>query len=712
GFTVGVAGRTNANDGGGAGVAGLATGISTTKNAATGVVGIATASTGRQIGVQGQINTSDPNSTAADFTNNGSSTGMIIVGEGRSLVQDCDSPPCTDQVFSVDASGNVKANSFQGLNGNPISVNGPQSITSDTTPPLTVTNTGTSATGPLPLLVGQAPDATGKLAQVFRIDTSGALRLVGFNGGLLAHDTNNGSNPNIPTGFAIGGTEDAPGGQGILGVTTATVPEVTSQGTQGGVGVRGVANDPFGTGVVGKANSLTGVTNGVRGRVDSSTDFATGVEGFASATSGTVFGVSGDVNTPTAVGVQGNNNGDGGAGVRGFANGKNAFNEGVGGFSQSPNGTGVHGNNQATTGNGIGVLAEVQSPNGQAIQAKVPSSSGTLFAGLVGTGSNLNSVFNVDGNGNVQTTGTVNAAHFVGDGSMLTGLPGVSGVFVGSGTNAAINVSQNGSGPAAILSNNVGGVVLRAKAGTDSPTDILTVDSANGGLVSASSLAIGGGQTITQHLSTTATVQIPTNMSGGNCIDFPINVPGAADGDSVVVGASSDFDNLSGIQVTGFIGGPGTAVVRGCDINSGEDSQQNPPTQLTFRVDVWKHDPKSNDTGNSAGLVVATNSLTFQPTQVGGSSFLTVALLNPGSTPIGNINANSSDPTDFPVFQQCQTIGPNQSCQLLVGFTPTAGQQPTQPFSATLTISTTVNDVTNVAKVISLTGTGTAAPPP
>ncbi|HXF14035.1 MAG TPA: choice-of-anchor D domain-containing protein, partial [Terriglobales bacterium] len=63
---------------------------------------------------------------------------------------------------------------------------------------------------------------------------------------------------------------------------------------------------------------------------------------------------------------------------------------------------------------------------------------------------------------------------------------------------------------------------------------------------------------------------------------------------------------------------------------------------------------------------------------------------------------------------QCQTIGPNQSCQLQVGFNPTAAQ-PTQPqtFSGTLQISIPdANGAPSIVKSITLSGTGTIAPPP
>src|SRR5205823_11916983 len=176
-------------------------------------------------------------------------------------------------------------------------------------------------------------------------------------------------------------------------------------------------------------------------------------------TTGVVFGVQGLVSSPVGVGVQGQNSAVGGAGVRGFANGTTQFNEGVGGFSSSPAGAGVHGNNVATTGSGIGVLAEVQSANGQALQLKVPSSSASLVAAFTGTGSTLNKVFNLDGAGNMNASGTITATKFVGDGSGLTSLPGGGGgpsSFVGTTATQTVLVTQSGTG-AGLVSSTAGG---------------------------------------------------------------------------------------------------------------------------------------------------------------------------------------------------------------------------------------------------------------
>lgn len=689
--SVGVLGQTTNAAGTGFGVQGQ----SSSSESGVGVIGQALATTGNAIGVEGT--TASAAGIAGVFSS--LAGGKILSGQASGT-----------EVFSVDQNGTVSAGKFigdgSGLKNLPsgTGAQGPPGPAGPAGPQGT-----TGATGPAGPTGPQGPAGpAGAIGAAGPQGPAGPKGDTGATGSAGPVGPQGVAGPQGPTGatgpMGPAGPVGPQGPQGIPGASPLSLVngDVTFNQSNNGPEVFRLAGNVMPQNTLVVTSNTPGIAN------PSATGPLPAAAIFANQTNATGFT----------------------AGIIGQANASNGGSIGVGGIvtggPNSDRATALFGAATAVSGNQLGVDAQIStsdaingstaarftnfgSPQGLVIEGRGPGGTGCQNPPCA------TDVFTVDASGNVKANGTVNAVHFVGDGSMLTGIPGVSGVFVGSGTDAAINVSQNGSGPAAILSNNVGGVVLRAKGGSDSPTDILTVDSANGGLVSASSLAVGGGQTITQHLSTLATVQIPANMSGGNCIDFPINEPGAADGDSVVVGASSDFDNLGRIQVTGFIGGPGTVVVRGCNLNNGEDNQQNPPTQLTFRVDVWKHDPKSNDTGQSAGLVVTTNSLAFQPTQInGGSSFLTVALLNSGLTPISNISATSSDSTDFPVFQQCQTIGPNQSCQLGIGFTPSTAQQPTQSqaFSGTVTISVTVNDVRSVAKVITVGGTGTIAPPP
>ena len=109
GFAAGVVGQSQSN-GGGVGVAGVATGISN-QDEVIGTVGLATASTGRQVGVLGDIFTSDTSSSsAARFTNYGSSSGLVIDARGPNPGGNCNNPPCAQSVLTVDASGNAKAN--------------------------------------------------------------------------------------------------------------------------------------------------------------------------------------------------------------------------------------------------------------------------------------------------------------------------------------------------------------------------------------------------------------------------------------------------------------------------------------------------------------------------------------------------------------------------------------------------------------------------
>jgi hypothetical protein len=108
GFTVGVIGRSQSSPG--AGVVGIATGILLTGNRATGVLAAATATSGKQVGVDAQVNSTDGASNdviAGRFTNSGSTTGLVIEGDGPGGTG-CSNPPCTKSVFTVDASGNTQ----------------------------------------------------------------------------------------------------------------------------------------------------------------------------------------------------------------------------------------------------------------------------------------------------------------------------------------------------------------------------------------------------------------------------------------------------------------------------------------------------------------------------------------------------------------------------------------------------------------------------
>jgi hypothetical protein len=96
---------------------------------------------------------------------------------------------------------------------------------------------------------------------------------------------------------------------------------------------------------------------------------------------------------------------------------------------------------------------------------------------------------------------------------------------------------------------------------------------------------IGGGTTITKHLSAAATLDF-SSWTGGSCQDRTISVSGAADGDTVTVGVPSVLASVAGLQFSGFVSAANTVTVRGCKITSGASAD---PAPAPVRADVWQH---------------------------------------------------------------------------------------------------------------------------
>ena len=105
GFTAGVIGRSQSAPGGG--VIGIATGVVTGSDRATGVLAVATATSGRQSGIDVTVNSTDTtNVVAGRFSNAGSTAGLVIEGRGPGGTG-CGTPPCENTVFTVDGAGNT-----------------------------------------------------------------------------------------------------------------------------------------------------------------------------------------------------------------------------------------------------------------------------------------------------------------------------------------------------------------------------------------------------------------------------------------------------------------------------------------------------------------------------------------------------------------------------------------------------------------------------
>jgi hypothetical protein len=97
-------------------------------------------------------------------------------------------------------------------------------------------------------------------------------------------------------------------------------------------------------------------------------------------------------------------------------------------------------------------------------------------------------------------------------------------------------------------------------------------------------LKVGGGTTITNHLSATASLNFDFSGGGITEHDLTITVTGAAVGDTCVVGLPTALQ-VTGLTFTCFVSATNTVTVRGMDVTSaGPD-----PAAATVRVDVWLH---------------------------------------------------------------------------------------------------------------------------
>lgn len=283
---------------------------------------------------------------------------------------------------------------------------------------------------------GVAPNATGNATGVVGVTNS-------ISGSGVYGQTSNGQqsgfgvlgNATATAGYTagVGGLTASPNGAGVNGLANAT--------SGFNSGVFGQSASSNGTGVFGTSVQWVGVGGqatatsggpafGVWG--DSLSTGGTGVAGFEDATSGFTNGVSGQSVSPNGVGVVGvNNSSSGGIGVGAVANAASGlswgvwaqtasnqgvavqgsayatsgYNAAVDGGNWSTNGSGVSGYSWATSGNTVGLLGQVNSPNGTAgLFSNIPG-QGLLLQGVVGPSSTP--VFTVDASGSLQISGNL-----------------------------------------------------------------------------------------------------------------------------------------------------------------------------------------------------------------------------------------------------------------------------------------------------------------
>jgi hypothetical protein len=211
-------------------------------------------------------------------------------------------------------------------------------------------------------------------------------------------------------------------------------------------------------------------------------------------------------------------------------------------------------------------------------------------------------IWNIDNSGNLSTSGVISigASGLATSGAMrLTNgdalgwrnATGTADLLLG--TNASDHFSMNSyleftsastglvfSGRGTIVDSGSGGIALNASG---SNQNISLSPSGTGGVV------IGGGTGITEHLSGTASLDFSA-LAANSCEVLTLTVPGAADGDTAVLGipnALADIDG--GIERTTFFGwvsADNTVSVRRCNVTGSSTAD---PAAATVRADVWKH---------------------------------------------------------------------------------------------------------------------------
>jgi len=115
-------------------------------------------------------------------------------------------------------------------------------------------------------------------------------------------------------------------------------------------------------------------------------------------------------------------------------------------------------------------------------------------------------------------------------------------------------------------------------------TATTTINSA--GAVSAQTITIGGGTSITNHISATASLDFPV-IGANSCESLTITVTGAADGNTVALGVPNALASASStLAFSGFVSAADTVTVRICQVAAQATSD---PAAATVRADIWQH---------------------------------------------------------------------------------------------------------------------------
>jgi hypothetical protein len=171
--------------------------------------------------------------------------------------------------------------------------------------------------------------------------------------------------------------------------------------------------------------------------------------------------------------------------------------------------------------------------------------------------------------------------------SLDTGLTDARYLQLGGGTLTggltATGFAGNGAGLTNVDAATFGGLLPSKYARLDTANTFAGIQSVTG------SLLIGGGTAISQHLSATYNISLPS-LKANTCTNLTEPLNGAVSGgnDSIALGVPSSLMSAGGfLMFQAWESAPNTITVRACNVNP--IGPASSAVSGTIRVDLWKH---------------------------------------------------------------------------------------------------------------------------
>ncbi len=201
-------------------------------------------------------------------------------------------------------------------------------------------------------------------------------------------------------------------------------------------------------------------------------------------------------------------------------------------------------------------------------------------------------VANIFPDGNVSIGNSQDAARLlVGSSGLFSvsdaGAVAAASLTANSVTASSLNTSSlNLSGSLSATNVTASGMITSGSLNTGALTaTALNANTTNSNSVATSSLTLGNGTPIIGHLSVVASITFAA-FAGNSCETQTAAVPGASDGDTVVLGIPNVLGSVDGVTWFAWVSAAGVVSIRGCNATS-MPTMAPPPASIRF--DVWQH---------------------------------------------------------------------------------------------------------------------------